>query len=281
MKKTVSPRDLEMLSEYLDGRLEARKRVQLEARLKLNPELADTLRDLSQARSLLRSLPKLKAPRSFKLTPEMAGRRATPRIYPAFQFASAIASLLLVLVLAGDFLGLGTSHIAPTAAPLAAPGMAVEVNPEAPTAEAFEAQPATSLQSQAATIAPQQDLAASSSSSGAGTEAPSEKIARSAAANIQLTPTPSPGKNAGISPTLAAPQAATESTQATQPAVALQPAPQSQEAPATQTFQAVGPEETPGRSFPLPVLRIGEIILAVVALGSGLAAYVMRRRLGG
>jgi hypothetical protein len=112
MKRTLSPRDIELLSLYLDQHLETGQRARMEARLRADAELRTAYQELRQTRTLLRSLPRLKAPRNFTLTPEMVGlarEKASPprRIYPVFQFASALASVLLVLVLLGDFLGFG------------------------------------------------------------------------------------------------------------------------------------------------------------------------------
>ena len=270
MKKTISPRDLELLSEYLDGRLDARKRANLEGRLKSNTELAETLHDLSQTRNLLRSMPKLKAPRSFKLTPEMVGRRTAPRIYPAFQFASVLASLLLVLVLAGDFLGLGARSSAPAAAPV----ISAEQPGVGQTAEAFSA---NSQQSQSATPASPQAGVPPSSALGSGS---TEKASRAAALDANQTITPTISAETGIQSTLAGSHVASVNPQATPPPATLEQAPPSEAAPGPLTFKAVGPVEAPRQSFSLPALRIGEIILALIALTTGLAAYFLRRGMG-
>ncbi|MFO7624603.1 MAG: hypothetical protein R6V73_09650 [Anaerolineales bacterium] len=109
MRINISNRDWELLSAYMDGQLSSSKRVQLESRMQTNPELRAALDELTQTRAMLRSLPRLKAPHSFKLTPEMVGQRQPRRLYPFFQFASALSSLMLVLVLLSDFLGFGLS----------------------------------------------------------------------------------------------------------------------------------------------------------------------------
>jgi anti-sigma factor RsiW len=107
MKTNLSNQDWELLSAYIDGELSSAKSEHLEARVQSNPDLRAALEDLSRTRAMLRSLPRLKAPRSFKLTPEMAGQRQPRRLYPIFQFASALSSLMLILVLLSDFLGFG------------------------------------------------------------------------------------------------------------------------------------------------------------------------------
>jgi anti-sigma factor RsiW len=107
MRMNLSNRDWELLSAYMDGQLSSGKREQLEIRMQSDPELRTALDDLTQTIAMLRSLPRMKAPHTFRLTPEMVGQRQPRRLYPLFQFASALSSLMLVLVLLSDFLGFG------------------------------------------------------------------------------------------------------------------------------------------------------------------------------
>jgi hypothetical protein len=94
-------RDVELLSSYLDGRLKPQEATRLEARLSKEPELKATLEDLRQTRTVLRRLPQRRAPRSFRLTPKMAGvRPPEPRSYPVFRFATALAAFLFVAAVA-------------------------------------------------------------------------------------------------------------------------------------------------------------------------------------
>ncbi|HNT23227.1 MAG TPA: hypothetical protein PKM21_02595 [Anaerolineales bacterium] len=133
IKTQLSARDYEVLSAYLDGQLNSKERARLEARLITTPALQTTLDDLQKTRSLLRSLPRPRRPRSFVLTPQMVTtRQPKPRpLFPAFSLASAVSSLLLVLVMLGDFLGL-----APRAVQYAMPEHAQPVALEAPQPEA-------------------------------------------------------------------------------------------------------------------------------------------------
>lgn len=99
-------RDVEMISALLDGQLAQAEAARLQTRLKADPELASVYEQLAQSRSLLRKLPARRAPRNFTLTPQMVGLKApTPRSFPIFRFASALASLLLVLSFAANRLG--------------------------------------------------------------------------------------------------------------------------------------------------------------------------------
>lgn len=113
MNPRLNPRDHEALSTFVDGALDARQRATLQARLKAEPELAQTLRELQATRALLQRAPQRKTPRNFTLTREMAGERQRGFSY---SFASAAAAVLLVFVTAGDLLAGGQLFL-PTAAP--------------------------------------------------------------------------------------------------------------------------------------------------------------------
>jgi anti-sigma factor RsiW len=101
----LSDRDLERLSAYLDGQLDRGETARLEARLKREPQLQQALDELRLPRQLLRSLPTLRPPRSFTLTPEMAGRRRGGHAYPALRLATALATLTFLVVSGLDVLG--------------------------------------------------------------------------------------------------------------------------------------------------------------------------------
>ncbi|MFC1997467.1 hypothetical protein ACFLXI_07675 [Chloroflexota bacterium] len=104
MKDKISKRDWETISAYLDGQLSPRKQARLETRLQADHQFQILLDELRNTRHVLRNVPRLRAPRSFMLTPEMAGQPTRlPRLAPIFGWASAVASFLLVLVLVGDF----------------------------------------------------------------------------------------------------------------------------------------------------------------------------------
>ena len=104
MKPRVSPKDIEQLSAHLDGSLTEREQAALTARLAAEPALAAALKQLELTRAMLRRAPQRKTPRSFTLTAAMAGqRRGSLGAWSGFNFASAAASLALILVLLTDF----------------------------------------------------------------------------------------------------------------------------------------------------------------------------------
>lgn len=103
MNQTITAREQETLSAYLDNALNPRERQRLETQLQTRPDLRAALNDLRHTRQLLRQTPVLRAPRNFTLTPEMAGLRTQPpRLYPVFRLAFTLASILFVLVVGGE-----------------------------------------------------------------------------------------------------------------------------------------------------------------------------------
>lgn len=143
MKTRISSRDWETLSTYLDGQLSEKERARLEARLKEIPDLRQALEEMKGIRLMLRSLPKMRAPRNYTLTPQMvATRRPRPSTYPVFRLAFVLSTILLAITFLGDFF---IPRILPLGSPLMAerseqPSIAMlEVAPEAydePPAEA-------------------------------------------------------------------------------------------------------------------------------------------------
>jgi hypothetical protein len=105
MTTQITPRDWETLSAYLDDQLNASERRVLENRLGNNPELSQGLEELRTTRMILRSLPILRAPRNFTLTPSMAGQNLGanrfPGIYPVLRLAATLATLFFFIVTAG------------------------------------------------------------------------------------------------------------------------------------------------------------------------------------
>ena len=126
--------DFEQLSAYVDNQLSPGEKAALEARLAAEPGLAATLDDLRRTVSALRSLPLVKPPRSFTLTPQQVGARARRGpLFPVFRLAAALCTLLLAFAVARD---LTTSSLGASATqdrvvqssagtPLAAPNVAV------------------------------------------------------------------------------------------------------------------------------------------------------------
>jgi anti-sigma factor RsiW len=129
------PRDLDTLSAYADGALSGAERIALEKRLEQDPALREALKEIRTTSALLRSLPQVRPPHSFTLTPEMAGVRLRT---PFLQLATAVAVVAFAVTVGVDVFG----GMVPTGA-LRAAAPAHEVAVEAPAefaaADALEA----------------------------------------------------------------------------------------------------------------------------------------------
>jgi anti-sigma factor RsiW len=274
--------DYEILSTYLDGELASAEARQLDARLMVDVELMAALRDLRRTRQVLRSLPTVRAPRNFTLTPEMAGIRRPDRSwlqwFSTLRFSSALAGLLLLLVLMGDFLtGLtplaGLSNTAMDTA-------MVEAYPAAEEPSALESDSAVG-----AYPAPLGDAQLEAEASSAGTE-----LFEQPQQVVQLTPTPS--AEMALPEGLTAPQVEGD---AVQKVVPVEPPPDQQLQPTPQPIPrglggggggdglGAGPvQESSEPLFTRDTLRITvriiEVSLLLVAVGAALAAWIIRRR---
>jgi hypothetical protein len=111
--------DVELLSAYLDGRLNPAESAQLESRLGSDPQIRAILDDLRTSRGLLRRLPQRRVPRNFTLTPKMAGLKApVPRVYPSLRMATVLAALLFVITFAVNGMApIAASRLAAAPAP--------------------------------------------------------------------------------------------------------------------------------------------------------------------
>ena len=159
---TLSFRDMENLSAYLDGQLNPAEKTRLENQIQLDPALASALEEFRQTRKLLQHTPHRRAPRNFTLTPKMAGiRPPVPRLVPALSWASAVAMLLFIFTLGTSLVDqLAPSSAAPmmAAAPSGLGGGPANAATAAPaTAAPVAPAPAAPATAAPATIAPASD----------------------------------------------------------------------------------------------------------------------------
>ncbi len=105
MRRTsdLSQRELRKISAYLDGLLTPQEADAFERSLKNDVELAWALAEIRKTKELIGNLQPLTAPRSFALSPEMAGLRAT-RSSLFLRYATALAMLAFTLTLGADLL---------------------------------------------------------------------------------------------------------------------------------------------------------------------------------
>lgn len=274
MKTPLPEKDFEALSAYLDGQLGDRERARLEARLQTEEALRAALERLQNTRAVLRGLPPLPVPRSFTLDPETVPARPARDFYPVMRFASALASILLVVVLLGD--------IAASFALQRGLAPAQELALQAADQEAAEPAPDAAPDSAAAG-----EGAAEFFATEAGEPADETALAAEAPPEPEEDALEEQGADgaaaddAGSLPTPTLDVCPTQVTE-TPPAElqdrgglpATQPGPQLPDPDADESGEA--PETQP--NFVLRPLTILEILLAFTAVGTGATALLLRRR---
>jgi anti-sigma factor RsiW len=313
MTKPLPLRDLETLSAYLDGQLSPRHTRKLESRLKQEPNLQRAFTELQQTRLALRSIPRVRAPRNFSLTPEMAkglaGKRATAwRGFQTMRLVAVAASVVFAVIFAGDLLLGGRIQSKTALAPAAEPAAEMYAMDEAAAEAAGEAEAPMSMEA-LQTEAPQGRAVSTEVGIGGGAPAETEvleaalpkAIAEETAGEdmvggsmnaAEMTETPTsmgtpipPGETeAPAEP----PPSALDTTQTQIIETTVEPAPQAEAAPLEGQTAAIEEEENaveaPGEvvepRVQLPVIRIVEGGLLLVALLSGGLAIYLRHRGG-
>ncbi|GAB4476344.1 MAG: hypothetical protein Kow0088_14150 [Anaerolineales bacterium] len=108
--RTLSDRDYELISAYLDGEVDDHQRKAIEYRLAEDAPFKLALERLSQTRQILRSQPQLRAPRNYTLSPKMLPA-SSPKgwgIFPGLlRTASALASLLFFILFGMNWFAMG------------------------------------------------------------------------------------------------------------------------------------------------------------------------------
>jgi len=104
-RRTLSMRDWEKCSAYLDGQLTERQTDLFKLELEHKSELRQVMEELQRTKLVLKSAARYHAPRNFTLSPEMVGNRLSAAakinldyLFPIFRFSSLAASLLFVFV---------------------------------------------------------------------------------------------------------------------------------------------------------------------------------------
>ena len=291
--KKITPRDWESLSAYLDGQLAAKERQKLESRLETDQDLQAALEGLRRTRSVLRSQPRMRAPRNFTLSPEMAGLRTklrpVPRLYPTLRLASLLATLFFVLIFVGDLLYGPRQPVAislnqaaeESPGPMFFPGMGggggggggVDIG-AAPPAVDVSAEVTVVVEEPAASDAQETQLGAQSAP--ADVERVPDEVQATPAAELMLAPTPVPTEAAVLEqPVEALPLPAAKEVPAPEaPELQGQAAGEREMTPDTAAQEESRPEFQITYSF----LRVLQGLLALLAVASGAAAFYLRRR---
>jgi len=115
-------KDVEILSDYLDGQLKPDKLARIESRLSRDAELRSVLEDLRGSRDLIRRLPMRKPTKDFRLTHAMVAKDPPlPAAFNGFRLAAVMASFLFALTISANLLSTPLTQLA--AAPQEAIGM--------------------------------------------------------------------------------------------------------------------------------------------------------------
>ncbi len=149
MKNQINSRDYELISAYLDNQLGNKDRAAFDERLSADPELRNELKEISKTRLLLRSLPRQRAPRNYYVTAQAVRTRPALKLAPLFGIVSAVASVLLAVVIFGSTLLSSATQVAMAPAS-SLPNEAVPVQQQiarntAPTISPTESAPAVML----------------------------------------------------------------------------------------------------------------------------------------
>jgi hypothetical protein len=280
-------RDLELLSSYIDGGLSARQEETLVRRLEQEPDLRWALDELRRTVSIVRSLPEVRPPRSFTLTPQSVATRRRPVAYPVLQFATALATLAFVAVVGLDTLT-GMGRVAPMAAAEApqAERLAVQQAQEPAAAVPTEAPLAEGARQTEQSLQPLFQAPASTPSEGLGGGEPpiavpgaSEALPTAQAEDHALASSPTPCIGCGGGGEGAPRVGALPSNPQESPQVSATP-----EAPATEAFlgKAVGTplagnlaNAPPVASRPSGANRSRVSLIRLSEISLGLAAVIL------
>ena len=272
MTSIISARDWETLSAYLDDQLSPKERSQLAASLEVNQELRQSLEDMRRTRAALRSAPRLRAPRNFTLTPEMAGirpgvrssTRPLPEIYPVLRLASVLATFFFLVIFIGSLIGRNVPSQSISMAPAQEQPIRPPMGMGGGGGGGEGGEPEPELEAPAQAIAPQSEAAPQEK------EASKAYETSSAADTLQaqaVTPLPLPTPTVEPSPTPLLVQPA-----APGPSRNIEAAPQ---LGATPIEEAQAPPSAGVSSW--SILLIVQILLAIVAVGAGIGAFYLRR----
>jgi hypothetical protein len=99
---TISERDHQFLSAYLDGELSLKEKAYIDQLLAENASAQKTLQEIKKVKSILSLLPTRKVPRNFTLTVHQTRRFIIPSFASVLRYSTAVSIVLLVIVFALD-----------------------------------------------------------------------------------------------------------------------------------------------------------------------------------
>ena len=272
MTMRISSRDWEDLSAYLDGELTPTERSRLESKIEARAELRAALEEMRRTRQVLRSQPRVRAPRNFTLTPQMVGirteKKPTLRLFPVLRFTAVLASILFVFMMVGEFFWSGQNMAEPMfmedSAPLMAQEMGDTVSEEVSEAVVEKAVPEEELEEPMALEAEEPlDVAAEPDERAAAMEMPAEE------AEGYLVQT-------AEAPFAAAPPAPLAGVEATSMPSALEPLQPEEEIVIPDEIPESGLTGVRAILYERQILRLIEMILLIVGVTTGFVAFLLR-----
>ncbi|HKZ86327.1 MAG TPA: hypothetical protein VJ793_22070 [Anaerolineae bacterium] len=251
----------ELFSPYIDGQVTAGEKQFLERYLADHPEAREKFELLQAAVYMTKTLPPVKAPRSFVLPRSMARKPSLAvRMYPALRFATVAAMALFAFALIGDLTTSSRLQLAARAPEMVLSERSREQTEPAASAPAAQLAPAAPAAMATATPEPQ------------ATQAPG---AAGATTNVDATAV-------AREPALPAEQATpiTDSMRAQ----LEQPAPTVEASADQSAMKAAESESTSSAEQPPPAqvdaLRLAVLTLAGLAAVLGVTTLIIRRRVG-
>ncbi len=283
MSAPISSRQWELLSAYIDGKCTPREKTAVERDLAAHPELKQTLAELTRLKTIIHSVPMRKPRRNFTLSAEHAKARRSFAWAPVLRYASLVAILAAVVVLAIDLLpGF-------TAAPRnAAPQAAAPMMESAMDAEATQSAPIIYWGGVVPNVAAGGDGYSGGVGGGDGGGAegyPPSAIYLATPTPISLMVAPSLGESAPAGGGPAEEQRVAQPTET--PGAEAPVSKSSGEGPILGVrpteqqgtfFTATEETATASTAAPLPILRLVGIGLGLVGIILILATYLLRKR---
>ena len=107
MSRSLSFKDYQLLSAYMDGRISTRDKARVESMLAGDPNFKRTHEEFTRLKKMMKAMPKVKAPRNFTLSAAMVPQK--PQHFflaPALNYAALVTAILFVFLFAGSRLAL-------------------------------------------------------------------------------------------------------------------------------------------------------------------------------
>lgn len=114
MNKTLTIKDYELISAFLDSACSPKEVALVEARIQSEPAFSQAIAEFKRAKYALSKIPHKRAPRNFTLSAAMVPQKSKRSFWaPTLNFVALGASLMLAVVFVGSkFFGFGVNSLA-------------------------------------------------------------------------------------------------------------------------------------------------------------------------